>query len=92
MNVHPLLLAKLRALHAIFFEQWRQVPLYRFPNFSSFSEPIMANNNTQATDILKDFLTDEETGGDGDDSSGGTIKGLRVEKTTNTEHQKSNQF
>jgi len=38
-NVHPLLLAKMRALHSIFFEQWRQVPLYQFPNFSSFQTP-----------------------------------------------------
>lgn len=38
-NVHPLLLAKLRALHSVFFEQWRQVPLYRFPTFSSFQTP-----------------------------------------------------
>lgn len=81
-KIHPMLLAKLRALHSIFFDQWRQVPLYRFPTFSSFAEPIMDAPSTQGTGNLKDLVSDDDSGDEtGEGGGGGTIKGLRVEKT-----------
>ena len=85
-GIHPGLLAKFRVIQNIFFEQWRQVPLYTFPNFSSFAEPTIENpySNTikapaSGNGSLKDLVNTDESGGD-DGSGGGSMKGLRVEK------------
>jgi hypothetical protein len=82
MNIiNPVLLAKLRALHSIFFDQWRQVPLYRFPTFNQFQEPVLENphsTSNQVTD-LEEKEDDSDKGGDSSSSGGGIIQELNME-------------
>ena len=81
-SIQPFLLAKLRALQAIFFAQWRQVPLYRFPTYSSIPEEAPTSHPIQMVDSnLMDLVITDDEGGNGDEGGGGgTMKGLRVEK------------
>jgi hypothetical protein len=81
-----MLLTKLHVLHSIFFNQWRQVPLYRFPTFNQFQEPAIENpftNYSNNDGNLKDLVEKEDDeGGSDEGGGGGTMKGLRVEKPT----------
>ena len=76
--VNPILIARFRAIQNIFFEQWRQVPLYTFPTFANFSEPSIQNPFAASEQLLNLVTTDEDDQGDA--GGGGTMKGLRVEK------------
>ena len=85
MNIHPSLITKLQRLHAIFLEQWRQVPLYCLPKLVTGKT---TQNNVHITPTKTSSLidlaiqSDKTDDGDSgsDESGGGTMKGLRVEK------------
>ena len=86
-SLHQSLIARLYAIYSTFFDQWRQVPLYQFPNFNANSTPIdpFANNNSQqqtgtGSGSLKDLVKEEESDSGDSSGGGGTMKGLRVEK------------
>lgn len=80
-TINPLLLTKLHTLSSIFFDQWRQVPLYRFPTFNQFQEPVLEKTSHNYNNSLQDLIKEDEDGTEDESGGGGTLKGLRVEKT-----------
>jgi hypothetical protein len=84
-TINPILLAKLHWLRSKYFELWLQVPLYKFPTFNQFQDPAINNPfaayGKSYEDSLKDLVETDDTDSGGTGGGGGTMKGLRVEKT-----------
>lgn len=80
--IHPSLLARFRAIQAIFFEQWLQVPLYSFSAMNQAQAPMIENPYADLNKHLQDLVInfDEEDDDSGEGGGRGTAKGLRIEK------------
>jgi len=83
MNMRPDFLARLYAIHAYFFAQWRQIPLYTYPMpmaMPQSTEPF-ANPFAELMAAAEEGRASGDGDGDGDESGGGgTMTGLRVQK------------
>ena len=87
MNIHPYLIARLYHVQEAFYATWQQIPLYYPEPYTSHPPPT---NNTPLNDpfsSLPPHDDETETGDDGDEGGGGTLKGLRVTEPKSSNHR-----